>query len=52
MSVIPSLTLNTHDHMPLLGLGVYKATAPNEVETAIACGFGCGISSDRYRLCL
>ena len=45
MSVIPSLTLNTHDHMPLLGLGVYKATAPNEVETAIAAALDAG-----YRL--
>lgn len=36
MTVIPTLTLNTKDTMPLLGLGVYKATAPDEVETAIA----------------
>ena len=28
MSNIPSLTLNTNASMPLLGLGVYKATAP------------------------
>lgn len=33
---IPTLTLNTQDKMPLLGLGVYKATAPNEVEQAIS----------------
>ena len=32
MSNIPSLTLNTNASMPLLGLGVYKATAPGEVE--------------------
>ena len=31
MSNIPSLTLNTNASMPLLGLGVYKATAPGEV---------------------
>ena len=36
MTVIPSLTLNTQDKMPMLGLGVYKATGPNEVETAIS----------------
>ncbi|NCB91111.1 MAG: aldo/keto reductase [Clostridia bacterium] len=36
MSVIPSLTLNTQDKMPLLGLGVYKSTGPNEVESAIS----------------
>lgn len=36
MTVIPSLTLNTQDKMPMLGLGVYKATDPNEVETAIS----------------
>ena len=36
MSNIPSLTLNTNASMPLLGLGVYKATAPGEVEGAIA----------------
>lgn len=45
MSVIPSLTLNTQDKMPLLGLGVYKATAPNEVETAISYALESG-----YRL--
>lgn len=45
MSVIPSLTLNTQDKMPMLGLGVYKATGPNEVETAIASALESG-----YRL--
>lgn len=42
MSDIPSLTLNTHATMPLLGLGVYKATAPGEVEAAIASAFASG----------
>lgn len=32
---VPSLTLNSGKKMPLLGLGVYKATGGNEVETAI-----------------
>ena len=45
MSNIPSLILNTNDRMPLLGLGVYKATAPGEVEGAIAAALDCG-----YRL--
>ena len=45
MTVIPSLTLNTQDTMPLLGLGVYKATAPCEVETAISAALDAG-----YRL--
>ncbi len=45
MSVIPSLTLNTNDKMPYLGLGVYKATAPGEVENAIAAALDHG-----YRL--
>lgn len=45
MTVIPSLTLNTQEKMPMLGLGVYKATAPNEVETAIAYALESG-----YRL--
>ena len=45
MSNIPSLTLNTNASMPLLGLGVYKATAPGEVEGAIATALDLG-----YRL--
>lgn len=45
MSMIPSLILNTNAQMPLLGLGVYKATAPGEVEGAIANALACG-----YRL--
>lgn len=45
MTTIPSLTLNTQDKMPLLGLGVYKATGPNEVETAISYALEAG-----YRL--
>ncbi|MGN1141089.1 MAG: aldo/keto reductase [Oliverpabstia sp.] len=45
MTVIPSLTLNTKDNMPMLGLGVYKATGPNEVETAISYALEAG-----YRL--
>ena len=45
MSNIPSLTLNTTASMPLLGLGVYKATAPGEVEGAIATALDLG-----YRL--
>lgn len=45
MTVIPSLTLNTKDKMPMLGLGVYKATGPNEVETAISYALESG-----YRL--
>ena len=45
MSNIPSLTLNTNASMPLLGLGVYKATAPGEVESAIATALDLG-----YRL--
>ena len=45
MTVIPSLTLNTQDKMPMLGLGVYKATGPNEVETAISYALESG-----YRL--
>ena len=43
LSNIPSLTLNTNASMPLLGLGVYKATAPGEVEryhaTALDLGY-------------
>ena len=45
MSNIPSLTLNTNASMPLLGLGVYKATAPGEVEGAISTALDLG-----YRL--
>lgn len=45
MSVIPTLTLNSEEKMPLLGLGVYKATGPNEVESAIAAAL-----EDGYRL--
>ncbi|MCI5648904.1 MAG: aldo/keto reductase [Fusicatenibacter sp.] len=32
---IPKITLNDGNKMPLLGLGVYKATGENEVEQAI-----------------
>lgn len=37
--------LNTNEKMPMLGLGVYKATGENEVERAIEAATGCG-----YRL--
>ncbi|MGI6069598.1 MAG: aldo/keto reductase [Blautia sp.] len=40
-----SAPLNTNENMPLLGLGVYKATGENEVENAIAAAVSCG-----YRL--
>jgi diketogulonate reductase-like aldo/keto reductase len=33
---IPSLELNNQQHMPLLGLGVYKATGEGEVENAVS----------------
>lgn len=42
---IPSITLNTGHTMPMLGLGVYKATGANEVENAIAYALKAG-----YRL--
>ena len=42
---IPTITLNDGRAMPLLGLGVYKATAPGEVEGAIATALDLG-----YRL--
>lgn len=42
---IPTITLNNHTEMPLCGLGVYKATGENEVETAIAHALHAG-----YRL--
>lgn len=45
MVPIPSVKLNTGAEMPLLGLGVYKAAAENEVENAIRCAFESG-----YRL--
>lgn len=44
-NTIPTITLNNHMEMPLLGLGVYKATGENEVETAIAHALAAG-----YRL--
>ncbi|MGI6094420.1 MAG: aldo/keto reductase [Lachnospiraceae bacterium] len=40
-----TITLNNQNEMPLLGLGVYKATGKNEVETAIAHAINAG-----YRL--
>lgn len=40
-----TITLNNQSEMPLLGLGVYKATGKNEVETAIAHAINAG-----YRL--
>lgn len=40
-----NIRLNTNEEMPLLGLGVYKATAENEVENAIRCAVDAG-----YRL--
>ena len=42
---IPTITLNNHKEMPLCGLGVYRATGENEVETAIAHALAAG-----YRL--
>lgn len=45
MPVIPALTLNTNEKMPVLGLGVYKSTGPGEVESAIAHALEAG-----YRL--
>ena len=42
---IPTITLNDGRAMPLLGLGVYKATAPGEVEGAISTALDLG-----YRL--
>lgn len=45
MAPIPHLKLNNDVDMPLLGLGVYKANADNEVENAIHCALECG-----YRL--
>ncbi len=44
-STIPTITLNNHKEMPLCGLGVYRATGENEVETAIAHALAAG-----YRL--
>lgn len=40
-----TVTLNNGKSMPLLGLGSYKATAPNEAEAAIKTAADCG-----YRL--
>lgn len=40
-----SALLNTNENMPMLGLGVYKATGDNEVERAIDAAVSCG-----YRL--
>lgn len=39
MTNIPSIQLNSGHNMPLLGLGVYKATGEGEVEQAIASAF-------------
>ena len=40
-----SALLNTRHQMPMLGLGVYKATGEGEVEAAISTAVSCG-----YRL--
>lgn len=45
MSMIPSIQLNSGHAMPLLGLGVYKATGEGEVEHAVASAIDNG-----YRL--
>lgn len=45
MSAEHNIILNTNDKMPVLGLGVYKAVAPGEVEGAIANAIEAG-----YRL--
>lgn len=42
---ITNICLNTHREMPMLGLGVYKATGENEVEQAICHAVNAG-----YRL--
>lgn len=39
---IPSIQLNNNQLMPILGLGVYKATEPGEVESAIHTAFKAG----------
>lgn len=39
---IPSILLNSNHFMPMCGLGVYKATEPGEVESAIAAAFDAG----------
>ncbi len=39
---IPSIELNSGHRLPLLGLGVYKAIAPGEVEYAVGQAFECG----------
>lgn len=39
---IPSIELNSGHRLPLLGLGVYKATAPGEVEYAVEHALECG----------
>lgn len=39
---IPSIELNSSHLLPMLGLGVYKATGPGEVEDAIDTAFSCG----------
>lgn len=36
---IPSIRLNNDRLMPMVGLGVYKATKPGEVEAAISTAF-------------
>lgn len=45
MAPIPCLKLNNNVEMPLLGLGVYKATGENEAENAVQCALNNG-----YRL--
>lgn len=39
---IPSILLNNNRFMPMLGLGVYKATEPGEVQAAIQSAFNAG----------
>lgn len=42
MTLIPALPLNCGTTMPVLGLGVYKATGEREVEDAILCALDHG----------
>ncbi len=39
---IPSIRLNNNQLLPMLGLGVYKATEPGEVESAISNALNAG----------
>lgn len=39
---IPAIKLNSKHELPMLGLGVYKATAPGEVEKAISTAVTAG----------